>query len=94
MKSRMGQDAWFPTRRLVGLGTALVEESGTRRRVPRSVALRSRWLRYRSAFISLAVATNATLLLDPFLSRHPYYLWFVCALLFTAWYGRGRPGHP
>jgi serine phosphatase RsbU (regulator of sigma subunit) len=90
MKSRMGQDAWFPTRGLVGLsgsGGSIGNEAA----LAKKHGARSRWLRYGSAFISLAVATNATLLLDPILSRHPYYLWFVCALLFTAWYGGVGP---
>jgi K+-sensing histidine kinase KdpD len=50
-----------------------------------------RRLCYGSAIISVALATLVCLLLDHFLPRHPYYLWFVLAFLFTAWYGGRGP---
>src|SRR5271157_2730474 len=59
--------------------------------LPKEQGARPRWLRYGSALVSVALATFACLLLDPFLSAHPYYLWYVCALLFTLWYGGVGP---
>ena len=44
-------------------------------------------MRYGSALITVALATNACLLLDPVLPGHPRYLWYVLAFLFTVWYG-------
>jgi len=67
------------------------ENTRTVAALPTERGVRPWWLRYGIAIISLALATNACLLLDPFLPRHPYYLWFVCALLFTAWYGGVGP---
>ena len=58
---------------------------------PKEQGARPRWLRYGSALISVALATLACLLLDPFLPSHPYYLWYLCALVFTVWYGGVGP---
>jgi Domain of unknown function (DUF4118) len=59
--------------------------------LPKEQGARPWWLRYGSALISVALATLACLLLDPFLPAHPYYLWYLCALLFTVWYGGVGP---
>jgi sigma-B regulation protein RsbU (phosphoserine phosphatase) len=48
-------------------------------------------LRYGSAVAAVVAATLLCLLLDPILEGHLYYLWFLLALLFTAWYGGFRP---
>lgn len=57
----------------------------------RRTADRPRWLRYGSAPLSVAAATSASLFVDPLLPDHPYYLWFVSALVFTCWYGGVGP---
>jgi sigma-B regulation protein RsbU (phosphoserine phosphatase) len=68
-----------------------VANTRTESAIPKEHGARPRWLRFGSALISVALATLACLLLDPILSAHPHYLWYLCTFMFTAWYGGVGP---
>lgn len=58
---------------------------------PMNGSIRTFLLRYGSAVGSLVLAALLCLLLDPIIDGHSYYLWFLLALVFIAWYGGLRP---
>jgi serine phosphatase RsbU (regulator of sigma subunit) len=63
------------------------ENPRTESELTREQGARPPRLRYGSALLSVALATFACVQLDPLFPGHPYYLWYVCGLLVSLWYG-------